>query len=70
MFADGSNLFTSRQDLTQMSNSINQEIPRLIDWLRANRLSLNIAKTNFMIFGPKRANRTDNINISIEGKKI
>jgi hypothetical protein len=47
-----------------------QELPRLIEWLRANRLSLNIAKTNFMIFGPKRTNQPDNINIIIDGNKL
>ena len=50
-----------------MTNLINQEIPRLIEWLRANRLSLNIAKTNVMIFGPNRTTQKDNINIIIEG---
>jgi hypothetical protein len=70
MFADDSNLFTSGQDLTQMTNMINHEIPQLVNWLRANRLSLNIAKTNFMLFGGKKNTRPNDITISIEGKQL
>ena len=70
MFADDSNLFSSGKDINQLTNKINQEIPLLVNWLRANRLSLNIAKTHVMLFGPRKKIPIEDINIQIEGKKL
>jgi ribonuclease P/MRP protein subunit RPP40 len=70
MFADDSNLFSGGNDLTQPAKSVNDEIPQLITWLRANRLFLNISKTHFMIFGPKKKNLPKEIDMIIDGKKI
>jgi hypothetical protein len=65
MFADDSNLFSSGSNLLDMTNQINSEIPLLIDWLRANRLSLNTNKTHVMIFGPKNKPNFDTVDIKI-----
>ena len=35
-----------------MGKVINAELKKLSVWLRINRLSLNISKTNFVIFRP------------------
>ena len=53
LFADDSNLFTSGKDIKSIEKSIMEELPTLIDWLQANRLSLNVKKMHIMIFGPK-----------------
>jgi hypothetical protein len=47
-----------------------EDIPRLTSWLRTNRLSLNLLKTHIMIFGKKRENLEQSVNITIEGVKI
>ena len=71
MFADDSNLFASGSDLKTIENLFNTEIPNLVTWLRVNRLSLNIKKTHFMVFGPKlKKNIPGHINILIEGNKL
>jgi hypothetical protein len=49
---------------------MNSEIPLLIDWLRANRLSLNVGKTHIMIFGPPRKLNSHDVNIQIEGRTL
>jgi hypothetical protein len=36
-----------------LKKQTNNELPLLLDWLQANRLSLNIKKTQVMIFGKK-----------------
>ena len=41
MFADDSNVFSSGPNLQDIESLMNSELPLLIDWLRANRLSLN-----------------------------
>jgi hypothetical protein len=67
LFADDSNLFVEGTTIKDVEKIFSEELPVLIDWLRANRLSLNIAKTNYMIFGPKKKAANSDINISING---
>ena len=70
MFADDSNVFSSGSDLKQIESLLNSELPLLIDWLRANRLSLNIDKTHVMVFGPPRKRNLTPVNIQIEGRPL
>ena len=53
LFADDTNLFYSNNDLEQLLNIVNHELNILSDWFKANRLSLNVKKTNFILFGNK-----------------
>ena len=70
MFADDSNLFISGKKPQDLANSLNQELPLLIEWLRANRLSLNVDKTHVMIFGKKNTTTQIPIKIQIDGKTL
>jgi hypothetical protein len=70
LFADDSNLFISGPDLNTLETQLNIEMPKLVQWLRANRLSLNIKKTHLMIFGLKRHSSTKNINVMINNQKL
>ena len=50
-------------------NTINNEFEKICDWLKINRLSLNIKKTKFMLF--HNANKIiDTPQISIENDQI
>ena len=53
LFADDTTLFYSSNNLQELSDVVNNELSKMIEWLNANRLSLNIDKTHFMIFRPK-----------------
>ena len=53
LFADDTTLFYSSKSLQERATVVNNELRKLIEWLNANRLSLNIDKTNLMIFRPK-----------------
>ena len=48
---------------------MNIEFKTLVLWLNANRLSLNIKKTNYMIFSPHKRASPD-INLLINGENI
>ena len=54
LFADDSNIFYSHRSLNTLINILNNELPKLSLWFQCNKLSLNIAKTNFIYF--KHAN--------------
>ena len=53
LFADDTNLFCTGIDLKSMIRQVNEELAKIYAWVNANKLSLNIDKTNFMLFMPK-----------------
>ena len=68
LFADETNLFYAGKDLDEVCTIISRELNILHIWFQVNKLSLNVATTNFMIFGNKRFE--ENSMISINGMNI
>lgn len=66
LFADDTNIFFTGNDPYQLENNVVNELSLFSDWFIANKLSLNISKTNFIVF-----NNTHHhvFNISIKGQK-
>ena len=60
-FADDTNLLFSHKNLKILRKRVNMDLKLLFDWLCANRLSLNVGKTEFVIFRPARSKRLDRI---------
>ena len=54
LFADDTNLFFSHNNLPFLIEQVNGELDKLTLWLSANKLSINLKKTNFMIFRPRQ----------------
>ena len=54
MFADDTSVSFASDSLDEIQNVINSELKNLNSWLIANRLSLNITKTEFMIIGSRQ----------------
>ena len=50
LFADDSNVFFSNKNPHTLVQIINTELNKLAQWIRANKLSLNLQKTKYMIF--------------------
>ena len=69
LFADNSNLFISGNDADLIMRTLNTELKEISLWLNANKLSLNIKKTHFMIFSSKNKPQP-NMNINIDGEVI
>ena len=55
LFADDTNIFCCDSDLNKLIRVINAELEKIHIWFSANRLSLNVAKTNY-IFSLENAN--------------
>lgn len=53
LFADDTNLFDSNRDILLLQSTVNDYFSKLAVWFRANWLSLNIHKTNYIMFGYK-----------------
>ena len=50
LFADDTNIFLSGKDINNLINTQDVELSKLYTWLLANKLTLNISKTHFMVF--------------------
>ena len=70
LFADGTNIFFSRKDFNLLSDTLNSEICKLTQWCRANKLSINFKKSNFMVFRPRQRRQTLDISIQIDNNNI
>ena len=50
LFADGTTVFYSDKTNANTENLLNCELAKVSDWLAANKLSLNVKKSNFLYF--------------------
>ena len=50
MHADDTNLFYSNNDIETLFSTVNIELEEISEWFKANKLSLNIKKTNYTLF--------------------
>ncbi len=69
LFADDTNIFFS-DDMSQLMNVVNSQMEKISEWFRANMLSLNEKKSNFMIFRPRQKRQTIELLLKINGQKI
>ena len=69
-FADDTNLLYSDKDPRNLQKVMDKELKVLVEWLRANRLSLNVDKTEFIIFRPPRKSLNNRIVLNLDHNKI
>ena len=69
LFADDTNLFINGDDLLGIAQVFNTELENIFNWLKVNKLSLNVKKTHYMILTSKRTSQPHHV-IKIEGHKI
>ena len=68
LFADDTNILISGKDINQVCNTLNTELAKLCNWFSVNKLSLNIGKTNYMIFGNRHV--TSSVDICMDRVKV
>ena len=70
LFADDTNIYFESNDLIKLENTVNKELKKLYFWLNVNRLSLNVSKTNYIIFHPYNKPLKQHITLKINNKAI
>ena len=65
LFADDTNVFFSHKNVDVIQKILNDELPKLSDRCNANKLSVNLKKSKFMIFRPRQKRQTLDINLEI-----
>ena len=68
LFADDTNIYFESNNVTELENKINKELQKVKSWLEVNKLSLNIDKTNYVVFHSPKKKLSDSFGIKL-GKK-
>ena len=69
LFADDTNLFSSGSNAISLQDGVNNDLAIIAEWLKVNKLSLNIKKTHFMCFSARNKYRPG-ISLQIDGEVI
>ena len=65
LFPDDTNLLYADKNLRELEIKVNTELSKIYDWLVANKLSLNIKKSNFVIFRPRQKILNYQVNLKV-----
>ena len=54
LFADDTTIYDQNKDLKFLKWNLEQELSKVVDWFHANKLTLNVDKTQCLLFEPKK----------------
>ena len=67
LFADDTSTYFSAKDLNEIEKVYNEELQKVSNWLKTNKLSLNVSKSNMVLFRPNcKVNRKIKVKINNE----
>ena len=69
-FADDTSIIQSNPSLKRLSKQVNKDLSKLSNWLRANKLSLNVKKTELVIFRPRKLKIDHSLKFKLDGKRL
>ena len=70
LFADDTSVFIEGTNFTNISQILNTELENVNIWLKANKLTVNIKKTHYMMFHRTRIKLNTNFKILINNNII
>ena len=70
LFADETNILYSDNCLKTLNEIIQVEMDKISDWLNVNKLSINTAKTNMILFRSRNKKPKHDLKISINNETI
>ena len=69
-FADNPCLLNIKDSVKQINKVVNKNLKFLAQWLNANRISLNVAKTEDVIFRRKKKQLDCDLNLKLRAEKL
>ena len=69
-FADGANLLCLGNSIKKLNKLVNADLKRLVNWLNANKISLNVRKNEIVIFKSKQKKFEGDLKIKLSGKRL
>ena len=70
LFADDTAIFLSDKSIKNLEKTLNEELIKVSHWLIANKLSLNVKKSNALLFRTKNESSSPKINLQLNGSPI
>lgn len=68
LFADDTLLFIAADTIAEAESKINSDLKNLSDWLKINKLKLNVKKTKYIIINPK--NNQNSVEIRMDNSVL
>ena len=68
-FADDTNLLCLSNSIKKLNKLVNADLKHLVNWLNANKISLNVKKTEMVIFKSKHKKFEGDLKIKFCGKR-
>ena len=69
-FAGNTNLLVVEKSLKQLNRKVSRDLKLTVEWVRANKLSLNANKTEIIVLKPRNKMITKHLNFGLNGQKI
>ena len=69
-FADDTNLLCLSNSIKKLNKQVNADLKHLVNWLNANKISLNVKKTEMVIFKSKQKKLEGDLKIKLCGKRL
>ena len=72
MYADDTSITFASNDINRINECVSSDLCNIHNWLSANKLTLNMTKTEFLLIGSNQrlSNIKEKPNILIEGEKV
>ena len=64
LFADDTSILPANKNLDALEQAGNSELGKVSEWLLANKLSLNVSKSNFLLISSCKIDRIIKLNIT------
>ena len=69
LFADDTTILHSHRNLRFLKWCIEEDLKNLMDWFKANQLTMNLDKTEFVLFS-KNKSQTEKIELDLDGIRL
>ena len=69
-FADDTNLLYLGKSIKKLNKFVNIDLKNLFNWLNSNKISLNVKKTQMVIFKSKIKKFNGTVKVKLSGKRI
>jgi len=70
IFADDTNLFITGNNINDLIETSNHELTNIVQWITANKLSLNTKKTKYIIFSSRNRSCKTNKSLKMNNEPI
>ena len=70
LFADDTALFCANKNINQLKNNINTSLDNIANWLKANKLTLNVDKSKLLYFDLSPACKRNVFDVYINGEPL